>query len=292
VLLTRLPLTPKGAFDLHVLSLPPAFVLSQDQTLKFKEFNLDCVTTQIDRAPLTPAFPPERCTHQKHRSGRCLLSKVAKATRKDTAAYASLSRLHLSKSTAPQPRRQTDRHNPPAKPEEGDRLSRKPNRARLSDGAVDEPDISSPQPPVNPNPKEILRSAMTPCPETGIPRTRRPPRYLPGQAAPVLRKAPNAKHSVPVVDGRFISPGVFACQQPYESFLTVPVFVGNMALRAQPEADPASLPTQCGAIHRRSRKALAGYRVGGRSLVCAGAFDCGRARFDPVRQRPSNPLRC
>jgi hypothetical protein len=101
VLLTRLPLTPKGAFDLHVLSLPPAFVLSQDQTLKFKEFNLDCVTTQIDRAPLTPAFPPERCTHQKHRSGRCLLSKVAKATRKDTAAYASLSRLHLSKSRHP-----------------------------------------------------------------------------------------------------------------------------------------------------------------------------------------------
>ena len=26
--------SPCGAFDLHVLSLPPAFVLSQDQTLK------------------------------------------------------------------------------------------------------------------------------------------------------------------------------------------------------------------------------------------------------------------
>jgi hypothetical protein len=33
VLLSRLPLTPKGSFDLHVLSTPPAFVLSQDQTL-------------------------------------------------------------------------------------------------------------------------------------------------------------------------------------------------------------------------------------------------------------------
>ena len=33
-LLTRPPLTPKGPLDLHVLSLPPAFVLSQDQTLK------------------------------------------------------------------------------------------------------------------------------------------------------------------------------------------------------------------------------------------------------------------
>ena len=40
VLLTRSPLThtPKGTrpFDLHVLSTPPAFVLSQDQTLRWK----------------------------------------------------------------------------------------------------------------------------------------------------------------------------------------------------------------------------------------------------------------
>src|SRR6185436_17981234 len=35
-LLTRPPLSPKGSLDLHVLSLPPAFVLSQDQTLKLK----------------------------------------------------------------------------------------------------------------------------------------------------------------------------------------------------------------------------------------------------------------
>jgi hypothetical protein len=35
VLLTRLPLPVARAFDLHVLSLPPAFALSQDQTLKF-----------------------------------------------------------------------------------------------------------------------------------------------------------------------------------------------------------------------------------------------------------------
>jgi hypothetical protein len=35
-LLTRPPLDPKIPFDLHVLGLPPAFVLSQDQTLKLK----------------------------------------------------------------------------------------------------------------------------------------------------------------------------------------------------------------------------------------------------------------
>ena len=37
MLLTRLPLAPKCPFDLHVLSLPPAFALSQDQTLKLDE---------------------------------------------------------------------------------------------------------------------------------------------------------------------------------------------------------------------------------------------------------------
>jgi hypothetical protein len=34
VLLTRPPLIPKDPFDLHVLGLPPAFALSQDQTLR------------------------------------------------------------------------------------------------------------------------------------------------------------------------------------------------------------------------------------------------------------------
>ena len=33
-LLTRPPLTTKGSLDLHVLGTPPAFILSQDQTLK------------------------------------------------------------------------------------------------------------------------------------------------------------------------------------------------------------------------------------------------------------------
>jgi hypothetical protein len=33
------------AFDLHVLSLPPAFVLSQDQTLKFEELCSSGVAT-------------------------------------------------------------------------------------------------------------------------------------------------------------------------------------------------------------------------------------------------------
>ncbi len=40
-LLTRLPLCIATAFDLHVLGLPPAFVLSQDQTLKLKNLILE-----------------------------------------------------------------------------------------------------------------------------------------------------------------------------------------------------------------------------------------------------------
>jgi hypothetical protein len=34
VLLTLSPLTLAGSFDLHVLAMPPAFNLSQDQTLQ------------------------------------------------------------------------------------------------------------------------------------------------------------------------------------------------------------------------------------------------------------------
>ena len=50
VLLTRLPLPITGAFDLHVLGLPPAFVLSQDQTLRLKEFEFRLVPGHHPRA--------------------------------------------------------------------------------------------------------------------------------------------------------------------------------------------------------------------------------------------------
>ena len=47
VLLTRSPLSPEPkpwfSLDLHVLSAPPAFVLSQDQTLREDWFALEAV---------------------------------------------------------------------------------------------------------------------------------------------------------------------------------------------------------------------------------------------------------
>ena len=44
-----------ASFDLHVLSMPPAFVLSQDQTLKLSYPLCDKVTSAIDR-PNTNVF--------------------------------------------------------------------------------------------------------------------------------------------------------------------------------------------------------------------------------------------
>jgi hypothetical protein len=46
VLLTRAPLRPKPSFDLHVLGMPPAFVLSQDQTLRLNFRSMPFDTNQ------------------------------------------------------------------------------------------------------------------------------------------------------------------------------------------------------------------------------------------------------
>ena len=46
MLLTRSPLDPKAPFDLHVLSPPLAFALSQDQTLQFNLCSIFLVSMQ------------------------------------------------------------------------------------------------------------------------------------------------------------------------------------------------------------------------------------------------------
>ena len=51
MLLSRLPLRIATALDLHVLGLPPAFALSQDQTLKLDE-NFSRPITTFDEVPL------------------------------------------------------------------------------------------------------------------------------------------------------------------------------------------------------------------------------------------------
>ena len=63
MLLTRPPLTPKCPLDLHVLSLPPAFALSQDQTLKLKARSR-LVTTFIDGGHNSTCVSTSQCELQ------------------------------------------------------------------------------------------------------------------------------------------------------------------------------------------------------------------------------------
>ena len=52
MLLTRAPLCIATALDLHVLGLPPAFVLSQDQTLKLNEILIGfCIWSLLLTSP-------------------------------------------------------------------------------------------------------------------------------------------------------------------------------------------------------------------------------------------------
>lgn len=65
VLLTRSPLEPKFALDLHVLSPPLAFALSQDQTLTLKR--LIWPITYILRRSLTSTKHPDASQRQNTR---------------------------------------------------------------------------------------------------------------------------------------------------------------------------------------------------------------------------------
>ncbi len=61
MLLTRAPLCIATAFDLHVLGLPPAFILSQDQTLKLKFDPFDISKDLIDRPSEEGRWRPAQC---------------------------------------------------------------------------------------------------------------------------------------------------------------------------------------------------------------------------------------
>jgi hypothetical protein len=97
---------------LHVLSLPPAFVLSQDQTLKLKNLISTVVTTQIDRVHLTPT-DVEAVYSPKHRTGRCLFMIVKNDPQGHRRLRFSFF-LHLSKSKS-RPHR-TEKRNPTTPP--------------------------------------------------------------------------------------------------------------------------------------------------------------------------------
>jgi hypothetical protein len=92
VLRTRSPLIPGpkpgSPFDLHVLSAPPAFVLSQDQTLR-RDSGLD----RRPKAPVLAVFFRSRPAREAPRSGlsdRPLPGGVMECQGRDTANRASV----------------------------------------------------------------------------------------------------------------------------------------------------------------------------------------------------------
>ena len=102
MLLTRLPL-PLLAFDLHVLGLPPAFVLSQDQTLKLNEICSRLVTISLDESrthSLQNDLPHDKSKRMvfENVTVDSLFATLAsqQRSRKDTAVHVSLSSdLHV-----------------------------------------------------------------------------------------------------------------------------------------------------------------------------------------------------
>ena len=58
MLRTRLPLSIATSFDLHVLGVPPAYILSHDQTLKFNNgvHKLCVLNTQLVQITICISF--------------------------------------------------------------------------------------------------------------------------------------------------------------------------------------------------------------------------------------------
>ena len=86
-LLTRPPLDPKVSLDLHVLGLPPAFVLSQDQTLKLKsccQLILDVRTSAHPQCVTGHPKASSRPTRLRKRSTSGLFLSVVLRVSKET----------------------------------------------------------------------------------------------------------------------------------------------------------------------------------------------------------------
>src|SRR4051812_34506676 len=100
VLLTRSPLTPKGPLDLHVLSTPPAFVLSQDQTLQQRMLKTN---PDQDRSHSNPSCSKKPIPTQPQRPGRHE-DKTNGIHPQSTLLSSQETRAHRSRTTQPQTR--------------------------------------------------------------------------------------------------------------------------------------------------------------------------------------------
>ena len=139
VLLTRSPLTCRGAstttdpFDLHVLSTPPAFVLSQDQTLrqrirqptrKRSISNDPNPTPNANPGPATSPTPKGE-TSQAHFIDGVTSAKLGDRRHSAHAAYCPLFRFQEAK---PTDTRSTDRRCPGRQPTTSDTEAHQPSR--------------------------------------------------------------------------------------------------------------------------------------------------------------------
>ena len=95
-LLTRLPLPASRALDLHVLSLPPAFVLSQNQTLRLR-FDSDALGIQSSTG-LCTVSRQTRHTIVVEKRFSVSVSQWWSDPPQNTAACVSLSNPTMSKS--------------------------------------------------------------------------------------------------------------------------------------------------------------------------------------------------
>jgi hypothetical protein len=97
VLLTRLPLRIATALDLHVLGLPPAFALSQDQTLRLDEIFIPAGHSRFDEVRHTVRNPIARTAieyvdlKRVPPKSRPAAPSREDAARKDSAVHVSLS---------------------------------------------------------------------------------------------------------------------------------------------------------------------------------------------------------
>ena len=158
----------KGPFDLHVLGLPPAFALSQDQTLKLKSSISTKSQNVLDRV-LTIArrfHPACELSKRKDKADVSLVPHASphRAARTPPPAFLSLS-LNLSKSkgtplrapgrpTGEDPQALHSEHpgHPTGEdPPEGRALKRRP---------VDDPYLATPDPHVNSNRQQNQTSSM------------------------------------------------------------------------------------------------------------------------------------
>ena len=79
-LLTRPPLGPKTSLDLHVLSLPPAFVLSQDQTLKLKRVWFALPLRYLERRDARPVLDVRTSAHHPALSSQIKRHRLLRAS--------------------------------------------------------------------------------------------------------------------------------------------------------------------------------------------------------------------